>query len=563
MMKTRVSGWLVALLLLAAPAAAQQSWPPAPGTSSISGHVVASDTGKPIRNAVVEIVIYENLSGRFQQVATDSQGRFEFTKIPAGHYQLAASGARYVRMQFGAPLPGPVGMLNPPRIIEVKDGESFATADFTLLRFCAIEGVITDEFGDPAPNVVIQISQVQYGGGRKRLIPTGPGQAVGPIKPTDDKGQFRIGGLPPGEYYVEALSGAFADPNAAGGFAVTFYPGTTKPAGAQAVSLEAGKDATNVSFMLTPAAMAPVSGTLVDSDGRPVFRGTVTLMPSERTGTSLFMMARTGSAEDGHFDFRNVSPGVYTIQAFGAQQSTAGNLGAAAFGYLTFTLDGRTNEPLTVRVPAPRTMRGHITFEGDPSTYPKPADAYVSPRQVDFESAPVGGGPSPMTVKDDWTFEVKAMSGLRVVLASARPNWLVKRVTLAGQDVTDTPLDLREHDVNDVEILMTTKATTVTGTVTGPDDKPAPDYHIVIFANDDTKWAMWSRYVSYTRSGPKGTFGVRGLPAGSYFAVAVPAMITGEWQDPEYLQKLRLNADAVRFTLLDEESKAVILKLKR
>jgi len=103
----------------------------------------------------------------------------------------------------------------------------------------------------------------------------------------------------------------------------------------------------------------------------------------------------------------------------------------------------------------------------------------------------------------------------------------------------------------------------LTGTVTGPDDKPAPDYHIVIFANDDTKWAMWSRYVSYTRSGPKGTFGVRGLPPGSYMVVAVPTMITGEWQDPEYLRNLRLNVDAVRFTLLDEESKTVTVKLKR
>lgn len=563
MMQTRIAGALLGISLAAAPATAQQPWPQTPGTSSIAGHVVASDTGRPIRNAVVEIVIYENISSRFKQAATDAEGRFEFTKIPAGHYQLAASGTRYVRTYFGAPLPGATGLNNPPRVIEVKDGEAFAMADFTLLKFCAIEGVVTDEFGDPVPNVAIQVSQVGYGGGRRRLMPTGPGQAVGPIKPTDDKGQFRIGGLPPGEYYVEALSGAFADPSAAGGFAVTLYPGTTKPAAAQVVNLQPGRDATNVSFTLTPAAMTSVAGTLVDGDGQPVGRGTMTLMPSEATGTSLFVIARTGSADDGHFEFRNVPPGTYTIQAFGAQVSSAGNLGASAFGYLTFTLDGRAKEPLTVRVPAPRSLRGRISFEGDPATFPKPTDVNVGPRQVEFESAPIAGGPSPMTVNSDWTFEVKAMSGRRLVFAAGRPNWLVKRVTLKGEDVTDTPLDFREHDVNDVEILMTTRVSTVTGTVTGPDDKPVADYNVVIFANDDSKWGVWSRYVTYTRSGPLGTFMVRNLPAGSYLAVPVPTMVTGEWQDPEYLQKLRLAADAVRFTLLDEESKSVTVKIRR
>ena len=49
------------------------------------------------------------------------------------------------------------------------------------------------------------------------------------------------------------------------------------------------------------------------------------------------------------------------------------------------------------------------------------------------------------------------MSGLRFVTAQhvrhAGPGWMLKRVTLNGQDVTDVPLDLREHDVNGLEIV--------------------------------------------------------------------------------------------------------------
>jgi hypothetical protein len=562
----RASTVAVALALLAlwpSQATAQRPSPMPLGTSSISGRVTAGDTGKPIRGAVVEIVIYENLSGRFRQVTTDPEGKFEFTKLPPGHYQLAAQATRYLRMQFGQQQPGPAGLLNPARTIDLADAQAFTAADFALSRFCAIEGVIVDEFGDPAPNVAIQVSQVQYAAGRRRLVPANPSSDAGPPRPTDDLGHFRVGGLPPGDYYVEALSGAFADPNAAGGFAVTFFPGAPKASGAQAVNLTTGHDALDVSFTLAPAPMARVDGTLVDGGDHPLSRGTLMLVPSERTGTSLFVMARTVSGDNGGFAFRNVPPGTYTIQAFGRPVGNAGNLGASAFGYETFMVDGQDLVDLKVRVPAPRALRGHITFEGDTSALPKTGDVLVSARPIDFESAPIGGGPPPMTIHDDWTFEVNAMSGLRVVTVGTRQGWVMKRATLSGQDVTDAPLDLREHDINDLEIVLTLSTTTVTGTVTGRDDKPPPDCSVVVFADDDTKWTIWSRYVAFIRAGPPGTFTVTGLPAGSYVAVAAETLVNGEWQNPEFLRQQRVSTDAVHFTLADGESKTVQLRVRR
>jgi hypothetical protein len=555
--------WMIALSLSVVPAAARQGSPMPDGTSSISGHVLAGDTGKPIRGAVVEIVIYGNLSGRFRQVLTDADGKFEFKNLPAGHFQVAAQATRYLRMQFGQPQPGPAGLLNPARAIDIAEGQAFSSADFKLSRFCAIEGVVLDEFGDPVPNVAIQVSQVQYAGGRKRLIPANPSSDAGPPRPTDDRGRFRVGGLAPGDYYVEALSGAFADPTAAGGFAVTFFPGTAKASGATAVSVTPGHDALNLSFTLVPAPMARVAGTLVDAADHAVAGGNLMLVPSERSGASLFMMVRSVAAASGEFVFRNVPPGTYTIQAFGAPVGNAGNLGAFAFGYRTFTVDGQDLDQLTVKVPAPRTLRGRLTFEGD-GTPPKPGEIYVSPMQTEFESAPLGGGPPPMVVHEDYTFEVSAMSGLRIVTASAanasaRSAWLTKRVMLNGVDVTDTPVDLREKDVNDVEIVMTNRTTTITGSVIGPDQKPVADCSVVIFADDETKWGPWSRYVAFTRPAAQDKFTIKGLPAGSYVAVVTPTLANGEWQDPEFLQQQRTRIDAMRFVLLDGETKTVQL----
>ena len=251
-------------LLLPALAEAAQGPPLKEGTSSISGKVTAADTGKPIRGAIVEIVIYQNISSRFRQVTTDADGKFEFSKLPAGEYQLASQARRYLRMQYGQLQPGPSGLLNPARRIEIMEGQAYTTADFALSSFSAIEGSVVDEFGDPVPNATIQVSQVVFAGGRRRLMPANPDPEIGPPTPTDDLGRFRVGGLAPGDYYVEALSGAFAEPNAAGGFAITFFPGTARPGNAQAVRVTPGTDVSNISFALAPARMARVAGTIVD-----------------------------------------------------------------------------------------------------------------------------------------------------------------------------------------------------------------------------------------------------------------------------------------------------------
>jgi protocatechuate 3,4-dioxygenase beta subunit len=528
------------------------------GTASISGQVIAADTRKPIAGAVVEIVIYNNISNRFRQVTTDTEGKFEFAKLPAGQYQVAAQATRYIRLQYGQQQAGPVGMLNPARTIELAENQKFTTADFALPGYNAIEGRVVDEFGDPVPNVAIQVSQLQYAAGRRRLMPSNSSGG-----PTDDLGRFRISGLMPGDYYVEALSGAFADPNAAGGFAVTFYPGTSKASAAQVVTVSAGHDAIGLSFALEPAPGALVSGTVLDGDGRPIEGGTLMLMPSETTGAALFMVVRNTMGPGGRFTFRNVPPGVYTLQAFAPPPAGAGNLGAAAFGYQTFKVDGRDLESLVVRVPASRTLRGRITFDGDMSKLPKPGDIQIATRPIDFESSPVGGGPAPVTIRDDWTFEVSAMSGVRLVVVINRQGWVLKRVLLGGQDVTDTPLDFREHDVNGVELALTTRVSTVTGSLVDAADKPLVDYSIIVFADDEAKWTTWSRYVTVVRTGPAGAFTLRGLPAGTYLAVGVASTINGEWQDPEYLKKLRASAGVARFALADEGSATVRVVVRK
>ena len=520
----------------------------------IAGRVVAADSGKPLPYARVRLYSYTLPVNRLS--LTDAEGRFELAGLEAGEYRLNAGAERYLTMDLGGR--PDVGMSSSTQPVILKDGEQFVKADFKLPRGGAIEGTLVDEFGDSAPGLAVQLARLQYAGGRRRLMPVGgPGQT----RLTDDKGRFRVHGLAPGTYYVSALSGAFATQAETGGFAPTYYPGTPDVSAAKPVTVGVGQNL-ELTFPLTPARMARLSGRVVNAAGEPV-RGTLMLSTSDRLGISDFNITRGASEPDGTFVFRNVPPGSYTIQGFGAQVvSNAGNLGASEFGWLSLTVDGSDQQGLVVRVSKGPSLKGRVVPEDPAASFdPRAAGFGVSAIPVEFDSAPVGGGPAPFTVNEDGTFELMNMSGRRVLRAQTRsPGWMVTRITRQSHDITDEPVDFTKGDVEDVEVTVTNRVPVISGTVTDDRGQRVRGYAIVLFATDPSKWTDRSRFIALGRASPDGTYTVRALPPDEYYAVALPDVQGSEWQDPDYLKILQ--ESATRFFLGEGEQKALSLRLR-
>jgi hypothetical protein len=330
------------------------------------------------------------------------------------------------------------------------------------------------------------------------------------------------------------------------------------------VTVGFGADST-AAFSLVPAKTLTVAGVMVDADGRPIAgRGTVWLATPDRLQRADFNLARGATAPDGRFVLRHVPQGSYTMQGFGPPPPDYRgpmNLGAMSFGWLPITVGDADVDDVTLKVTGGVTMRGKFVFEDPGAPPPKPDELRVTAIPVEFDSAPVGGGPAPSETRADFTFEVTRLSGMRrVFVNSSSPAWTLKKITLNGADVTDIPVDLRSKDIEGVEVLLTPKVSRLGGGVS--DDKgPVADYVVVIFSSDPSKWIDRSRFVLTARPTQQGRFDVRGVPPDDYLLVALPNVAGTEWQDPDFLQQIR--SQGTPLSLLEGESKTIELKLKK
>jgi hypothetical protein len=531
--------------------------PDATGSGRIAGTLTDAVSGKPIKGARLLLLPAPGQGERLTNwTRTDAQGRFEYKSLQAQRYTLSFQAPRFVSLEFGQKRPSETGTQ-----IQLREGEDFR-ADMKLPRASALEGRLLDEFGDPAPSVLVQVAQRMYAAGRHRLMPVGGRIATAP---SDDRGHYRVSNLAPGEYYVAALSGVYTEANEVGGFAPTYHPGTTDSGGAVPVTVAFGADTSGLTFALVPARTVSVSGTMVDGEGKPVSgRGNLWLAPRDALNRMDFNLARTATNPDGTFVLRNVPQGQYTLQGFappGSDYRGPGNLGAMAFAWSPLTVGDADIDGVVLKATPGTTLRGTIVFDDTKAAPPKPDQVRVSSIPVEFDSAPVGGGPSPSETRQDWSFAVTRQSGMRRIFASAAsPDWALKKITLNDVDITDTAVDLRTRDVEGVQVVLTSNVTRIAGTVT--DDKgPIADFAVIVFASDPTKWMDRSRFVVMARPTQQGSFQLGGLPPEQYLAVALPNVVGTEWMDPEFLQQLRPLATS--FVLQEGESKTLALKLKK
>jgi Carboxypeptidase regulatory-like domain len=492
----------------------------------IRGRVLVDGTDHPLPRTQIQAT---SDKGQTFNANTEGNGRYELKQLPAGVYTVAASRPNYVRHVFGQKRENGAGTP-----IDIADGKTIEAVDFKLIRAGVITGRVVDELGDSVTDVQVAPMRSQLMSGASQMMPTGRGAA------TNDLGEFRIFGLPPGRYYIAAMyrGSMGGDSDDRSGYGPTYYPGTGNTAQAQRITIAAGQTVGGINFTLLPLRTVKVSGIVLDAQGRPLGGGFINAI------TRSFMAGAAGATirPDGKFTISGLTPGDYALRVVlpGNNESVT----------MPITLADTDVSDVQLMTSKPPTIRGRVVLD-DSAPPPKGSSLRIF---VQSDLPMMGGGNA--QVKDDFTFETSMSAGhARLTLFAGE--WRLRAVRLDGADVTDAGFDVPPNGVSGLVVELSARHADLSGTVLDANGAASRDYVVLIFPQNPERWTG-PNSVFAVRPSSDGTFKLR-APGGDYYAAALEELEQGLSNDPDILGQLRDGAQ--RLSIADGETRSLVLKL--
>ena len=531
---------LVALLVLgaqwAATAAAVQQSPVAPTAGPripanegfIQGRIVEANSSRPVPGASIQLVGPEGTAA----ATSDDQGRYEVRGLKPGLYTLSVRATGFVTGHYGQSSSGPMDF---GASVVVQGGRIVSGIDVRLAAAGSISGRITGDQGTGVAGVEVELVRQLPFAEEPRTGAVAFAQTVG-------DGSYQLRDVTPGDYYVRAYTTRDAEPAGRTSklvYAPTFYPGVPVLGEAQPLRIYAGQDLLDVDFALGTSTTHRISGTVMDPSGESIAGLEVVMHPMSASGGP-GEQVRTGIDAEGRFEIRDVRPGQYMLNVLD-RRLTSRWVGAMGI----FTVDGDLTG-LELRASLGARVEGRVvrdvaaTATLDLSSMRVQLEKRIDSQLWGF----VGAGFSKLG--DDGTFSLESAGGPVLFKINDVPSgWMVKAIMLDGIDVGDGPVDFgsgRRH----VEVILTDRVSGVFGVVVDRSGRPLPNYSVVIFPGDPTRWHDSSRFILSARSNSAGQFRIDRVPPGEYRAVAVAALPVNAWQNPKVLERLLTGAEQIR-----------------
>jgi hypothetical protein len=457
---------------------------------------------------------------------TDAAGRFSVGLLDDGEYDVEVSKAAHVTADDR-----PSSEPRSTQRVKVSGGMADEVR-LALARGGIVSGTIVDGAGEPLQGVRVRALRLRSDNGQ--FVAT----ATGWDRSTDERGRYRLFGLPSGSYVLAASMNAEAsgaDRAQHRGFAVTYFPGTTSIESAQTLRVQAGAEVSSVDLAIAATFTARVAGRALDTAGEPV-AGRVQLAISRHASAITTEPVTTRVNDDGTFELAGVPPGTYVLHAIGE-----GGFGRAPeFGIASVVVENRDPAPVTVHTSPGTTLEGRFIVEGVSDPPLRALTIHAGPADID-RGPRAGRGPAGLAVHDDGRFYLTGLHGpMRFTATSLPRGWYLKSVIIAGSDVTDMPFDFGSSDrtLSDAEIVLSRDGATIGGVVTDGPNTRASNFVAVAFSTSRDTWFNGSRQVKQRRSEANGSYTIDGLPPGEYWVAAVDRLEPGNWLTPENLDAL-------------------------
>jgi hypothetical protein len=512
---------------------------------TLTGTVVDSVTGEPIRKALVQLY-----SGQRRMAFTGDDGRFQLEGIPAGSYSVTAQKPGYFSQQellrFGTP--------------PVEVGPKSSSAIVKLTPEAVLSGKVASTDGVPLEHVSLHLNYIEIREGRRRSDSKG-------VAMTDEDGRYRFANLRPGNYYLSAspytpVPDTMLEPEdpPKSGYGGSYYPGVPDLASASPLQLAAGEKG-EANLTLSEVPVYAVSGTV---SGYAPGQG-VSLQVFDQSGTQVDQGVQF-SPDNGRFDVRALAAGNYVIKAFSSQGPNQPVRAEARFS-LTADLPNLHLALLPApSIPVVVQMESVAQRPKNPAGFTSPTSAGppVSVRLTDNGPGANEAYASFDTPNNPRTLFLRNVeAGRYTAVIDARESWYVAsadygQTNLLTDDLVLTP----GAPPQALNIVLRNDSASITGTVHAPDSFSG---NAMILAVPERRSkascgiSYW--YPSRDKNSPPAEFLLDGLAPGDYLVFAFDRAEGLEFTNRDALQSYVSQASHV--TISPNQRAKVTLELIR
>ncbi len=524
--------------------AAAQAPAPAPAKPEdlcrLEGRITDAITGEPVKKASLQLsrtdVPRTPGAVALPQVfstSSDAAGRFAMKDLEPGSYRLQATRTGYVPSEYGEKSP-----TSASAVLTLSRGQDLKNIDLHLTPHGVVSGRIVDESGEPMPSVMVQLLKQQYSKGKKQLTTAGSGQ-------TNDLGEYRIFGLPPGRYYASAGMQVMSALPAVDRSAVpppdedyvpTLYPGTRDGSAATPIDVTAGSVTPRVDMALVKTHTVTIRGSVNPPGAAPL----LILAPRSLAGTLSLKMVMVNPR--GEFEVRGVGPGAYSLTG-----STKQN-GKTATVSLPVNVGSSNIDNLVFAAGVGFTVSGRIAVEGEATAELSKARVALQAREMGIGSlvAALGAvlsgampGEAVGKLEKDLSFKMDDVSPdlYEVTVTGLPEGFYVKSIRCGETDALISGLAL-SGPPEPIEIVVSPKAGQIAGAVRNPKtQQPEPNVTLALVPQEAARreTQIYYRNVSTDAAG---NFTLKSLPPGEYRVYAWEDVEDGAWMDPEFMKPL-------------------------
>ena len=516
----------------------------------IEGRVQNAVTGEPVKNT--HLLLHRagvspngTHSPTNYSASTDENGRFALKEIEPGNYRLVAMRLGFVSTEFGSREPMGVGT-----ILSVDPAQHSGDIVFRLTPHAVISGHVIDEQGEPMPFVQVQAMGYHYNWGRRQLSSFG-GAA------TNDLGEYRIFGLAPGHYYLnatyrpnapfETVAGHSADKALDEDYMPVYYPRGADPTLATPIETTAGVQLAGIDFALSKSRTVHMRGRVNNNTNG---RGMITVMLAPTEQTRVLGMSRTYPTDpQGNFHIRGIVPGAYTFIA--SVLDSNGSLTAKRKLDLSSSV-----ENFNIAMPPAMELTGRVRVEGDQ----RPNLSYMRVSLRPHEPNAIFGPLPNARVKEDGSFTLSNISpdNYNVIALELPDGYYIKSVRVGDEDVLDAGVNLSGDSVGAINIILSPGAGQVEGAVLKTEGQTAAGATVVLIPQTEKRRDQMQFYKTATAD-EQGRFTLGNVDPGKYKLFAWEDIQFDAWMDQDFVKPFEVKGEAV--TIGENSREKVQLKV--